>query len=249
MQEEILKCLVDFGLKNKEAEVFLCLVGKNKLTAYEIAKQLSLFRSTTYEILNRLVEKGFVTQSKIGKTSFFKPNEISSVVSKLKSKEDILVSLIPKLNQIKSDKPETRILEGTLGQKQYNFELIDIIKRKQIDELYMIGNSVPEKESSLLFLEKIINEIQKLKPKKYGIFKGIWSSKYKNSKFVKHYDKFGENRFLSKVPSKVTTFITNNFIGFFFEENEIPYVIEVKSKNIANEMKSYFETMWKLAKK
>ncbi len=248
MNEDILKSLIEYGLKKHEADVFLYLVGKNKLTAYEIAKDLKLYRSSTYEILNRLIEKGFVSKSNLGKSSYFKANELTSVISKLKTKQDVITSLIPKLNSIKSDQPETRILIGEQGQKQYNFELIDLIKRKKINELYMIGNAPPDKESSILFLERIFGEVKKLNPKKYGIFKAIWSEQYRKSKFVSNYERFGKNKFLKEIPSEATAFIANNFVGFFFTEDDVPYVVEIKSKVISKEMKFYFEQMWEKSK-
>src|SRR3989344_2232935 len=244
VNKKIIQSLEDYGLKNKEAEVFTFLVGKNELTAYEIAKNLNLFRSTTYEVLGKLIEKGFVKKIDSGKFTYYSANEISSVLSRLKTKEDILMEVIQEIGKIKSEKPSVRILEGNIGQRQYNYELVNIIKERKITELAMIGNAPPEQESSLIFIEKIMSEIRKARSKKYGLYRGIWSQSLKGNKFVKKYNSFGENRFLSNVPSEVTTFITNNFVGFFFVENEVSFVIEVKSKTVASEMKTYFEILW-----
>ncbi len=248
MNEDIIKELVDFGLKEKEAKIFTFLVGKDELTAYNIAKNLGYFRSTTYEILDKLIEKGFVTKSSIKNTFFYKSNSIHSIISKLKSKEDILSSLSSKLNYLNIQKPSTRILIGDEGQKQYNFELTQIIKDRKISHFYMIGNSPPLNESSLIFIEKIINEIKKIKKQPKDIFKGLWNEKYVSSKFIDLYKNFGENKFLKSIQSEAVAIISDNFVGFFFEEEKTSYVIEIKSKVIANEMKSYFDIMWNIAK-
>ena len=55
--------LKEYGLEDNEIKVYLYLVGKRELTAYNIAKETKIHRSTCYDILDRLISKGFVTQS------------------------------------------------------------------------------------------------------------------------------------------------------------------------------------------
>lgn len=58
----------------------------------------------------------------------------------------------------------------------------------------------------------------------------------------------GENRFLKNLPSKVGTIIFDNFVAFLYTTDK-PYVVEIKNKIIAEELKIYFENLWNIAKK
>lgn len=250
MNSNLYMRLKEFGLQDKEIRVFLFLVGKDRLSAYKISKETGLHKSTVYDILNRLNEKGFIVKEKVEKNLLFRANEINSVISNLKSKEDLLESIIPELSNFnKSNKPQIRILEGDLGQKQFNFELLDYIKNKEINELLMIGNSPPNSEYSLIFVEKIIKEASKLKAQKQKAYKGLWNIKLRRNKFVNLYEKFGENRFLEDLSDETLTLIFNGKVIYLFEEAEQPYLVEIKDKSIYSQMKNYFELLWELAKR
>jgi len=242
--------LKEYGLQEKEIKIFLFLVGKNRLSAYRISKETGLHKSTVYDTLDRLVEKGFILKENSGKNLLYHANEINSVISGLKSKEDLLESIIPDLSNLnRDDKPYVRILKGDLGQKQFNFELLNYIKQKEIDELLMIGNSPPSSESSLIFIEKIIKEATKLKAQRNKSYKGLWATSLKNNKFVKLYEKFGENRFLEKLSDETVTIIFNGKVIYLFEESGEPYLLEIRNKSVYLQMKNYFELLWQIAKK
>jgi len=53
--------LTDFGLTNKEAEVYLFLAKYETLRGGEIAKQKKIARSLVYRILKSLQNKGYLT--------------------------------------------------------------------------------------------------------------------------------------------------------------------------------------------
>src|SRR3989344_9505747 len=213
--------LKEFGLQDKEIKVFLFLVGKDRLSAYRISKETGIHKSTVYDILDRLNEKGFIVMENVEKNLLFRANGINSVISNLKSKEDLLESIVPDLyNLNKSNKPQIRILEGDLGQKQFNFELLNYIKNKEIDELLMIGNSPPNSEYSLIFIEKIIKEASKLKAQR--------------------------NKSLEKLSDETVTIIFNGKVIYLFEESGEPYLLEIRNKSVYLQMKNYFELLWQI---
>lgn len=242
--------LREYGLQDKEIKAFLYLVGKDRLSAYRISKEVGLHKSTVYNVMDRLAEKGFVIKENSGKNLLYTANEISSVISILKSKEDLLESIIPDLSKLnKHDKLQVRVLEGDLGQKQFNFELLNYIKNKEINELLIIGNKPPQSEGSLLFVEKIIKEISKLKAEKYKAFRGLWNINLQGSKFVNLYKKFGDNRFIENLSNNAITVIFNRRVVYLFSEGEKQYVLEIKGESIYLQMKNYFELLWEIAKK
>ncbi len=123
---------------------------------------------------------------------------------------------------------------------------MNLIKNKQINYLYVIGNTYASTLSSNIFINNLIKEAVKHKLKKYVDYKGIWNTKFKEDKIIKEYNKLGPNKFLN-IPSKSGTIIYGDYVAFLFTTDK-PYVIEIKNKFIAEEMKSYFNHLWKLAK-
>mgnify|MGYP001560873674 CR=1 FL=1 len=246
MEEKITNILREYGLKESEINIYLYLVGKKELTAYKIAKDLKINRSTCYDVLERLISKGFVSKREIGKTNYYSINEISSIISKLKSKEIILNSLMPELEKLQTV-PEMKIreLENVEGRKQFNFNVFKLFQKKEIDSIYILGNTPSPTTGLGIFVEKLIEEGIKRKLK--FNYKAIWDIKFKNHEIIKKFKKVGENKFLEKIPSKSGTFIYGEYVAFLFTIDK-PYTIEIKNKLIAEEMKSYFNHLWKLAK-
>jgi len=248
MEQEIKTLLKEYGLDNKEIKVFLYLVGNKELTAYRIAKVTKINRSTCYDVLNRLVEKGFVNLIDKKSKSYYSSNELSRVISHLKDKESILLNIMPQLHNLEQ-KQETkvRILEDTEGQKQFDFDLFTRVKNKEISFCYIIGNTYSSSLSSNIFIERLIKEVKRLRLNKKVEYRGIWDEKFKGNKIISQYINLGENRFLNELPSKVGTVITDNFVAFLYTVDK-PYVVEVKNKLIAKELKSYFDYLWEVAK-
>ncbi len=246
MEQEISILLKEYGLDENEIKIYLFLVGNKELTAYRIAKETKIHRSTCYDVLERLILKGFVSKIEKSEKDYYFANEITRVISSLKSKETILVSLISKLSEIpKKQETKIRVLDGINGQKEYNFGLFNLIKNKEIDFCYMIGNTYASSLSSNLFIERLIKDIKRINKK--IDYKGIWNPKFKNDKIIKQYNLMGENRFL-EIPSVVGTVIHNKGVAYLYTIDG-PYVIEIKNKLIAEEMKVYFEELWENSKK
>ena len=101
--------------------------------------------------------------------------------------------------------------------------------------------------STNLFIERIIKEVISKKLLNKLDYKAIWDLGFKKSEFFKVGKKLGENKFLN-LPTQATTMIFDSHIAFLYTQEE-PTVIEIKNKNISEEMKAYFKYLWKIAKK
>ena len=245
---QILTLLKEYGLDDKETSIYLYLVGKNRLTAYRIAKDVKLNRSTTYYVLERLISQGFVSKIEDGITSLFYANDMSRITSKLKDKETILLALMPKLRLLESfAEPQIKMYEGVDGQKQFNFNLFSKVKDKKISFVYIIGNTYASSISSNIFIERLIKELKNLKTKNIDC-KGIWDERFRNDDIITLYNKLAKNRFLDDIPSKSGTIIYDNTVAFMFTSDK-PYVIEITNNMVAADLKSYFNHLWSIAKK
>jgi sugar-specific transcriptional regulator TrmB len=244
MEQEIITLLREYGLKEGEIKVYIFLVENKELTAYNIAKETKIHRSTCYDILDRLLYKGFISKIEKKEKSYYSANDLSKVISSLKDKETILLSLIPKLQTLENkQESKIRVLDGIEGQKQFNYNLFSLAKNKKIDYCYIIGNTYSTSLTGNLFIERLIKETKKFRGIEY---KGIWDFRFKNDKIVRLYNKLGKNKFL-ELPSKVGMIIFGDYVAFLYALDK-PYAIEIKNKLISEEIKTYFLHLWKIAK-
>ena len=210
-----------------------------------------------YAIIERLSSKGFISRIQKGEKTYYSAVEIGQIIAKIKEKEALLLSLIPEFERIREEGiSRVRVLESKESQKQFNFNLFNQISKREIKELYLLSggpsNMVssekkPEDLSSQIFLERLLRELKKQKKKIEN--KGMWNEKFKGSNLLKLFSGLGENRFLKGLPTLATTVIFGEYLAYLFTINGIPQVIEIQNRYVAEENKSYFDLLWKIANK
>jgi sugar-specific transcriptional regulator TrmB len=250
MSEIISSLLQEYGLDNNETNIYLHLVRSKELTAYQIAKEIHIHRSNCYNILDRLVEKGFVAMLTIDNNKKYSANELTNVIGKIKNKESILLSIIPEIEKIQSAE-DTRIKFAHTKNSfaQFNTNIYNMAKKGDLSFVYMISNS-PDltTKSSRILGERLLNDLKKTKLLKSIDGRAIWDVRFRKDSFMQLFSKLGKNKFLKKLPNKATTFIYDGCVNFvFLDENDS--FIEIKNNMIAQEMKVYFEYLWEIAEK
>lgn len=249
MNEKIKTLLLEYGLTIPEIAVFSYLVANKELTAYRIAKDLHIHRSTCYDILERLIRKGFVTKIIRESSAYFGANSLNRVLSSLKDKENLLNTLIPELQKLELDNEnKISVLEGAEGQKQLTFKLFSLAKSRKLSFCYVIGNTYAPTLSSNIFVERFIRESKAGNLHKTVEYRGIWDKRFEKDPILKQYDLLGENRVLSAIPSKVTTVMFDGHVAFLYTADK-PYCIEIRNALVCNELKGYFKHLWAIAAK
>ena len=244
---EISSILSEYGLNEKEIKIYNLLVGEKELTAYKIAKNSGIHRSTTYDLLDQLIKKGFVTSLiKEGKKYYF-ANDIKKVISSLKEKEAMLESILPEIIKLK-EKTEYKVelLEGVESVRSVDYWIFDLVRRKLVKELFIIGPAYASTAGSGVFIESLIKEFKKLDIKKFN-YKGIFDEKFRGTEVVSQYNILGKNKFIEGLIDKTTTVICGDYVFLYFTTDK-PYVIKIKNDLVAEEFKSYLILIWKIAK-
>ena len=248
MKEDIRNTLKEYGLSQKEIDIFLFLVENNGITAYKIANGTRIFKSTCYDVLERLIEKGFISKSLDGSKMIYHARDIIEIIGVVKSKEELLLSLAPKLKTLES-KEETLVkhIDSENAFLGINFKIAELIKKQELTFVYMLGNNpkITTKSSNLL-IQRLLKELSNTNIKKNIKCLGLWNPKFKDNPFMEMFSKMGENKFID-LPSETTTIIFDGYVSFFYMEDN-SNVVEIKNKKISEEMKSYFEHLWKIAK-
>jgi len=239
--------LEEFGLSEAEARIYLALLETGSTLAGPIIKKTGLHRGTTYQILQRLKEKGLVSSIIKGKKQYFEPASPDRLMDVLKEREEKLQSIIPSLNEklkASKEKQEVTVYYGIKG------------IRSAMDK--MLGELNPDGEYYDFGVSGLFREIMgaywdlwQKKKRKYKIkSKVIFTEelKTKNPELLKYY--FGEARFHPEEYSSITdTMIYKDTVLLVVWTAKPPIAIVIKNKDNAESYKNQFKLMWKLAKK
>ncbi len=89
--------LQDAGLNDKESEIYLAVLELGQATILEIAKYSRIKRSTIYEIIPLLENKGIIKKTKRGKKISFAAESPKSVLALIREKEARFREAMPEL--------------------------------------------------------------------------------------------------------------------------------------------------------
>ena len=91
--------LEKIGLTRNESRVYLCLLNNELVTAGSILKQTRMHRTTVYNILSRLKEKGLVSSIIKGEKQYFSAADPERLRIIVEEKNQIVKQIIPKLKK------------------------------------------------------------------------------------------------------------------------------------------------------
>lgn len=121
---EIKAQLQQLGLHGKKADVYLASLELGSATVIEIAKKADIKRTTAYDILVDLAQKGLISETSRGKKRLFVGEDPEKIKKDLQNKERVFSEILPLLKSIhnvRGVKPRIRFYEGIAGLKEtYN---------------------------------------------------------------------------------------------------------------------------------
>lgn len=132
--------LQNIGFNDKEAKVYVSLLGLGQATAQQLSIRSGLKRSTTYVVLESLMNKGLASTVEKGKKTYFvalPPEEIQKVIKKDKEElEEKLAEakkLVPELNlifNVTQSRTDVKLFEGREGIKVAQAEVLKAKKKE-----------------------------------------------------------------------------------------------------------------------
>ena len=157
------KLIENFGLEEKEAKVYLALLGLGEATATAIAEKTNLDRTLMYQVTNKLIERGIVSYIVKNNVRYFSAIEPEVLIKSLKKRENELRKVLPELNSIKNSIKQKTKVEIYQGKEGTNTILREIIREEK--DYFILGGAT---EACAIFeLENIhfVQEAEKLKIK------------------------------------------------------------------------------------
>jgi len=243
--KSIAKKLEELDFSDKEARVYLALLTLGSASPSEVAQKSCIKRTTVYNLLPDLLQKGYITKNIVkGKTVFF-VEDVRNLENAIEQKRIKFESLLPELqamHTVFSNKPSVKYYEGEGGMREFYLNLLD--KTKPGDQMYEFFGTI---EFEHIFPQEFAEHYPKERARRKVSMKLIgpdvpylrkWREKDKESL-----------REMKLVPVENLAFSGNmqiykNYVSFIsYKENFMGVMIN--SKEMYQMHKSVFELLWK----
>ncbi|MEK6808655.1 MAG: helix-turn-helix domain-containing protein [Nanoarchaeota archaeon] len=242
MYEELLR---EIGLSPNEARVYEALLELGEKSVQIISLKSKVHRRNVYDSLAKLIEKGLVSEVFFKEEKKFKAINPRRLLELIKEKEEKIDKALPEMQkkyEAIEEKEEAYFYKGIEGYKNY---LQDILKTKET--VYFIGAKAFWLDKRLQhFLPRFQRERKKLGIKFMHLFD--YEVKYQKPEILEIVGK--PYKFLPKEYSsqtaidifgdKVVTFVGVK-VGELYEE---PLQYVMKSKELADGYRKFFQFMW-----
>lgn len=236
------KLIKQFGMSDKESEVFLALLELGDAQPAQISRKSGIKRPTAYVLLGSLVEKGFVTQV-VGKKKVFRAEDPKKLLLRTRESlaqiEQSLPWLMSLMNQ-KNPKPTVRFYSKLEGIKQAYEESLLLPPGS---ELLAFGSAGAVMNRLSGFIESYL----KRRVQQNIRVRAITGSD-QGGKLVAGRDKkeLRETRFLpsSLLTQDIEIDIYGNKLLAISLENEELIAILLESKTLVDAFRQMFEIMW-----
>jgi sugar-specific transcriptional regulator TrmB len=237
--------LIRIGLTNNETDIYLALLSLGPCLVSRIVDKTNINRTHIYDRLKILIKKGLVSYIVKNNRKYFYAAEPKRILQYLKEKEDklreekdLIEKILPDLEKIipKEEKETVEVFEGKEGLKTI---LEDIIRSRQ--DILTYGSEGNFSKLLSFYFNHYLKRLEKSKVKMKVIFN------YDDSKEPFKW-KFAEVKYIPKeykTPTETT--IYGNKVAIFLL-TESPKAIFIKSKNISDSYRKYFDLLWKIAK-
>src|SRR3989344_8428157 len=135
--------LIEYGLSNKEADIFLVALKLGEATANRIAEVAGLARSPTYDILDKLKSSGLISKYVSESKTHFIANNPEILITALDEKKQAIREILPSLKNVYKkieDKPYAEVFQGKVAIIKILDEILNNAKSLKI--IGSIGNAL-----------------------------------------------------------------------------------------------------------
>jgi HTH-type transcriptional regulator, sugar sensing transcriptional regulator len=234
--KELKKKLIFIGLNDSEAKVYLVLLKTGSSKAGNISKEASINRTSTYDILKKLMEKGLVSYVIKANHKWFSPANPSRIIELLNEKKQEANDILPYLKAVykkPKNKQNVTLYQGYKGIKSV-FE--DIIRTKENNRVMDSEGQFTEKMPyySPHFVKALNDNNIKVK---HLVRKGRNIKPSKNTS-VKYIDKDTTSEAVINIYGDKVAIIV---------WSDLPEAVVIKNKSVSDSFKYYFDLIWKKA--
>lgn len=241
--KEIHEVLAQFGLKSREREAYLALLGFGKTTVTPFARHVRVPVTTAQSILNRLVERGLVGMTKRRSRSVYEAHEPVVLRRLLERKIEEVATIIPFLKTLQAEsgsRPRIRVFE----RDRVNDILIESLgcKEKLVHEIVSAGPFQEMIGERLHYTRRRVKAGVRLKSLR------VEATEIKKYSTATHIRELREAKFLPReLTFRWSIFFWDNTIAFFSPPDEgIAWIVE--SKSLRETMQQLFDLLWSVSR-
>jgi len=239
---DIKSSLQECGLSDKEIAVYVALLPLGTVTVQEVVRKVGFPRTTVYNTLNYLAEKGLVSTIVKSGVNYFTAAAPEELVDRLEEKKKLVESVLPELKELKKAAKAPSRIEIFEGFKGVYSIISDVFRVRQ--QTYYFGcykgslkilKHLPA-HARLLRLEKGIPAKIVIDPADEGVF------------HTEKYRKITEMRFLNsfkEFPAMI--FVYGDKVAMYTVKGELVGII-IQNKEFAQAMLMIFDMYWNQSK-
>jgi len=240
--------LKSWGLQEKEAKVYNALVQGIELTVHQLAQATKVPRTTIYDVVEELTNKGLISYSKKNGVKYYFAESPNRLLRILEEKMSVTKELLPLLFAAPSreSKPTTKLYLGTDGKKKVLDDILDTCQKANQKEFYVIpGLELYEELPS--YMKKWIKQKEAM-----GLYSLVITADNKDHIAPPMYQNsiYRETRLIPEEYASITGInIYPGKVAVYSKIGNIEHSLIIESPSIYDTFKRIFMFMWKNAAK
>ncbi|MBU1164393.1 hypothetical protein KKA15_02420 [Patescibacteria group bacterium] len=235
--------LQQFGLNDKETNVYLAALTLGTCSITQLSKRAGLKRPTTYLIIEELLKKNLLISIPSGTITHYKAEKPSKLIEYLEEKKEKIKDILPDLESIyqkSSKQPKVRFYEGKDRlTKMYE----EVFRSKEIWSMFSFDNY------SDVFTEKENRHLFNILNRQGGIIYDLMQESKKAREYAqkKYRTGLSETKFLPRsfkiatdilvFDNKTTMVSLNNLMGVIIEDKDIADTHKTMIQHLWNNIK------------
>lgn len=242
----IVEKLILLGFSEREARVYLALLHVGPTTTSRLIRETSIPSSKIYDVLERLEDKGFATYIISRGKKEFSATAPGSITVLIKEKERLAQEVLPTLDALYREHREEAIGEVHKGKQGIKAVFESILKERQ--EWLVLGGSGKGIRTLPYYLPHFYDELYRNRIRTRILFVDTPDTREQAAE-LQRYDTISTKFLPKSIRNLMVTFI---FADYVFnipitQTTEVkPFGLLIKSKEIAEGQRDYFNWLWSL---
>ena len=228
--------LLELGFSEGEAQLYSTLIKLGRASAFELSQKTGRHRTHVYDTIGKLKEKGLVSESLINGKKIFSPSAPENLVDYFEDKKERAEELVKNLKSPTKTLENQVIVETFTGKSGIMSAIRDLLREGK--DFIVYGHGMHFEKNFPIFYQKYRQEIVAKKMKTKVLMKDISAIPTREGMDLRTIDYL----------SPATNFVYGNKVIIILWE-PFPTAIRITNGLIADSHRSYFNIMWKDAKK
>ncbi len=236
--------LIEAGLTSRESDAYLALLELDEALVTDISKKTKENRTHLYDTLSSLLQKGLVSYVIKNGKKYFRPAPPEKIVEYLREKQRLVEENLPILKSLHKPRVEPTNIEIYEGPEGIKTVLNDVLREGK--EWMCLGSTGRSPELLPFFLEHFHKQRIKQKIPLRVIYNNDELGIKRGGEVKKQ--KYTQVKYMEKT-SPTTTYIYGTKVVIIHWKKDKLIAIMIEDKEISESYKSYFDLLWKLAKR